>query len=271
MREQPNKPETKEGDPELTNQELRRKNEELEQFISTIAHDLKTPIASCQGFAELLQSEVDAGNLEVVKDCAIRIERATARMSSMIENLLHLSRFGSVENKIEAVDPAALLLPLIDDLKNQPMTDHQVSLNLSQPLPTVDADRGRLLRAFDNLIQNAIKYGRRDDRVEIEIGGQQYEDDDEIRFYVRDHGPGIAEANRTRIFDLFQRLSKDDRGTGVGLAAVKRIIESHGGRVWVESELGLGSTFWMALPQSQSWNLPGSRFRLKPQSNELQP
>ena len=108
-------------------------------------------------------------------------------------------------------------------------------------------DRKRIYQALDNLVSNAMKYACDGPEAEIEIGSTT--DDGEVRFFVRDHGPGIAPQYHKKIFGLFQRLESDNRGTGVGLTIVARIMQQHGGRVWVDSDVGKGATFWLAFPK----------------------
>jgi signal transduction histidine kinase len=114
-------------------------------------------------------------------------------------------------------------------------------------IPSVWLDRKRAYQVFENLIVNALKYGCEGASPKIEIGCER--NDGEICFYVRDHGQGIAKEYHAKIFGLFQRLETDNRGTGVGLTIVSRIMQMHGGRVWVDSERGKGAAFWFAFPR----------------------
>jgi signal transduction histidine kinase len=121
-------------------------------------------------------------------------------------------------------------------------------IDVAPDMPAVKIDRTRLWQVFENLLTNALKYGCPAPGMRIEIGAQVAEG--EVRFSVRDHGPGIDAAYHRRVFEMFQRLHHDDRGTGIGLAIVEKIAKVHGGRVWVQSSPGQGATFWFALPDT---------------------
>jgi signal transduction histidine kinase len=166
-------------------------------------------------------------------------------MNDLIEGLLELGRIGRVRNKLEAVDVSQLCRQVVADSRHR-LERAGVTVEVQEPLGTVVADRGRLVEVFDNLLSNAVKYGVGGQDPEVTIGAERW--DGEARFFVRDHGPGIAPEYHEKIFGLFQRLDAQSEGTGLGLAIVARIMESHGGRAWVESAAGRGATFWISLP-----------------------
>ncbi|MGE0760774.1 MAG: ATP-binding protein, partial [Pirellulaceae bacterium] len=227
------------------NKELQKRNDEMQQFVYTISHDLKSPLVTCKGFMGLMKEDALAGRWDVVLDSVGRIERAIQRMGDLIEDLLQLSRIGVIRNEPEDVDVGQMVRAIADELADR-LHHAGATLRVHEPLPHVIADRVRLAEVFENLLSNAIKYGCRGENGRIEIGGLTAAH--EIRFYVRDHGPGIAKEFHRKIFGLFQRLESNQEGTGVGLAAVARIMETHGGRSWVESAPGQGATFWIAFP-----------------------
>ena len=166
-------------------------------------------------------------------------------MSRLIDDLLQLSRAGRVRNELERIDVAALVRDLAEELDSR-LHEAQGDLKIEEPMPPVLADRGRLSEVFDNLLTNAIKYGRNPSGLKITVGSKRL--NGRVRYFVRDNGPGIPEQFHERIFGLFQRLDNGQEGTGVGLAIVSRIMEAHGGRVWVESSPGRGATFWLEFP-----------------------
>jgi two-component system, LuxR family, sensor kinase FixL len=230
------------------NEDLRQKNQEMEQFVYTVSHDLKSPIVTTMGFLGMLREDLETDDKEQMLDSIQRIERAAKRMSQLIDDLLQLSRIGRLFTEPEPVDVAALLHEMIDDLADR--IDRAGAVVRVQPgMPVVMVDRKRFADVLENLITNALKYGCSMPEPVIEIGGCV--EDGEVRFFVRDYGIGIAEEYHNQIFGLFQRLSNDQQGTGVGLAIVARVVEVHGGRVWVESIPGAGATFWIGLPQQR--------------------
>lgn len=227
------------------NSELMRKNEEIQQFVYTVSHDLKSPLVTCKGFVGVAREDLKDGLLEDVESSLARIEHATDRMSQLIKDLLQLSRIGTIRNEPEEIDVDQLVRSAISDLSAR-IDEVKAAVSVRNGLPRVVADRVRLAQVFENLLTNAVKYGSRTDRPEITIEGCV--DAGEILYCVRDNGPGIAPQFHERIFGLFERLESDTDGTGVGLAAVARIMDAHGGRAWVESEVGQGAAFWLAFP-----------------------
>ena len=229
------------------NKELQRKNNEMQQFVYTVSHDLKSPLVTCRGFVGLMKEDAAEGRWDDVLDSVARIERATQRMGDLIEDLLQLSRIGVIRNEPEDVDVGKMLASIAEELGER-LQQANASLEIQPNLPPVFADRVRIAEVFENLLSNAIKYGCRVANGRIVVGGKT--DQDEVLFFVKDNGPGIPKEFHQKIFGLFQRLESNQEGTGVGLTAVARILEIHAGRVWVESEPGHGATFWIAFPES---------------------
>jgi two-component system sensor kinase FixL len=164
----------------------------------------------------------------------------------LIDDLLQLSRVGRLDLDLETIDLTSLVQSISDNLAVQ-IQNHKIDIHIESHMPTVMADRMRVFQVFENLIINAIKYAGHVENPKIEIGGIVFEK--ETHFFVKDNGPGIAPEYHKKIFGLFQRLESDKRGTGVGLTIVSRVMQLHEGRVWVESEVGKGSTFWLAFPK----------------------
>jgi PAS domain S-box-containing protein len=227
------------------NQELRRSNAELEQFAYVASHDLQEPLRMVTGYLQLLerryQGQLDADAQEFIR---FAVDGAT-RMKSLIEDLLRFSRAGTQNVSFRKVAGAALLH---DALANLSAAIQECSARIvSDPLPELLGDPGLLTQVLQNLIGNAVKF-RRLGQPRIHVGATWQ--GNEWVLAVRDDGIGMDSAHLDRIFRIFERLHTADRypGTGVGLAIAKRIIERHGGRIWVESSPGAGSTFYFSLP-----------------------
>ena len=231
-------------------QDLQRKNAELGQFTYTVSHDLKSPLITILGFLAFVEQSLEQGDLAQAKADLQRIRFAAEKMQALLEGLLELSRIGRVANAPsrfpigEVVMEAVQLL--FGNIQHQGRT---VDFEIAPGLPLVYGDRARLLQVMQNLLDNALKYMGEQPNPRIEIGWRDAPD--EIHLFVRDNGIGIEAEQQEKIFGLFEKLDPRAQGYGVGLALVKRIIEVHGGRVWVESEgEGKGSTFWFSLPKT---------------------
>jgi PAS domain S-box-containing protein len=235
--------------------ELSAKNAELERFSYTVSHDLKTPLITISGFLSFLEQDAAAGNMERVRKDMQRIHEAVQKMQRLLSELLELSRIGRMMNAPESIPFSALVKDALDVVHGR-LEACGVSVHAYANLPAIYGDRPRLVEALQNLIDNAAKYMGNQPHPQIEIGVYGEEDSKPI-FFVRDNGLGIAPEHHERIFGLFNKLDASSEGTGVGLAIVKRIIEVHGGRIWVESEVGKGSMFCFTLPVgSMSRNKP---------------
>jgi signal transduction histidine kinase len=227
-------------------EELERRNAELERFTYTVSHDLRTPLVTVRGFVDLLEKDVAAGEAERVAGDLSRIRTATATMETLLRELLELSRVGRVLNPPEAISLAVLARQAVTILHGR-LRAAGVRVEVQADLPTVRGDRTRLLEVLQNLIENAVKFRSGQGEPVVEIGSRPGPDGPVV--FVRDNGIGIDARYHDRVFALFERLDPRVEGTGIGLALVKRIVEVHGGRVWVESEgAGKGSTFCFTLP-----------------------
>jgi signal transduction histidine kinase len=226
---------------------LEMQNAELERFNYTVSHDLKAPLVTIKGFLGYLIDDAANGNLERLKQDTQRIARAVDRMNNLLSDLLELSRIGRLMNPPVAVSYDEVVHNAIELVQGQ-LEKHPVEIVIQSNLPVVHGDRQRLIEILQNLLDNAIKFmgSRPDPRIEI---GQQNDENGMPLFFVRDNGIGIAPEYHGRIFGLFNRLDQNIEGTGIGLTIVKRIVEFHGGRIWIESEAGKGSTFYFTLPR----------------------
>lgn len=225
--------------------ELEAKNAELERFTYTVSHDLKSPLITIRGFLGHLLDDAQRGEHDRMQDDARRISDATNRMQRLLDELLELSRIGRLVNPPESVPMEHIVqeaLALVDGRIHAGGIHVSVAANL----PHVKADRIRLVEALQNLIDNAAKFMGDQPNPSIEIGTCSI--NDHIAFFVKDNGIGIESKFHAKVFGLFDKLNPHTDGTGVGLALVKRIIEVHGGRIWLESEFGKGCTFFFTLP-----------------------
>ncbi len=229
-------------------EELQATNEELTRFNYTISHDLRTPLVTIKNYVGLVRRDWAAGKRERIGRDLERIGSAADRMHRQLEELLELSRIGRVINPPQVVALKELVFEALDGLAGQ-IADSRVEIDVASDLPVVRGDRARLLEVVQNLVENAIKYRRDQSSPRIEIGNGQ--DASSAVLHVRDNGIGIESAYHEKVFGLFERLDAATEGTGIGLALVKRIVEVHGGRVWVESAgRDRGSTFFVDLPRT---------------------
>jgi signal transduction histidine kinase len=227
-------------------EELERRNAELERFTYTVSHDLRSPLVTVRGFVDLLEKDVAAATPERVSADLARIRGATSTMEKLLRELLELSRIGRVMNPPERVSLDELARQAAA-LLHERLRAANVRVEVEAGLPFVLGDRTRLIEVFQNLIENAVKFRSGQGEPMVQVGCRSGPDGPVA--YVRDNGVGIDPRYHDRVFALFERLDPRVEGTGVGLALVKRIVEVHGGRVWVESEgAGQGSTFCFSLP-----------------------
>jgi len=225
--------------------EIAAKNQELESFVYTISHDLRAPLVSLDGFSSLLKRESQNQLGEQGQHYLERIRANVAHMNTLVTELLDLSRIGRVVGPEEEIDVGVLLREIEEGLVLK-LEQEGVEFIVQQPLPAVRGDRGRIRQVFANLIENAVKFRSLERRVRIEVGCE--EEKGFYRFHVGDNGIGISPQYQEQIFEPFRQLDSGIEGVGIGLAIVKKIVEHHGGRVWVESEAGKGSTFYFTIP-----------------------
>lgn len=243
------------------NTQLERSNLELDSFAYVASHDLKEPLRGIHNYSSFLIE--DYGN-QLGQDGVDKLNtlmRLTQRMESLINSLLHYSRLGRTDLQVTPVDLQALVEDVIEVIKISKL--EQVNFQIPQPLPQVECDATQITELFTNLISNAVKYNTSGEKV-IEIGYQTAADlthegqvtvPNEMMphtnvFYVRDNGIGIRPKHIETVFRIFKRLHAQDRyggGTGAGLTIVKKIVERHGGQIWIDSVYGEGCTFYFTL------------------------
>lgn len=227
-------------------EELEGKNAELEQFTYTVSHDLKSPLITIKGFLGFIRDDIKKGDNEKLEIDMQRIGDAAEKMQKLLGDLLELSRVGRLVNEPEYVNMNEIVVDVVGLLHGH-ITQNNVKVQVEEKMPTLYVDRQRITEVLQNLIDNAAKFlGNQPDPV-IEIG-QNGEINGMPVLFVKDNGVGIAPEFKDRIFGLFNKLDALTDGTGIGLALVKRIVEYHGGRIWVDSDLGQGATFFFTLP-----------------------
>jgi len=224
--------------------ELENKNAELERFTYTVSHDLKSPLITIRGFLGYLEQDALAGNIDRLKSDIERISNAAGKMGRLLDDLLELSRIGRLMNEPEEVSFKAIIREALSLVEGQ-LKEGDIKVKVGSKFPKVYVDRVRLVEVVQNLVDNAAKFVKDQPNPEIEIGVRRQ--GKERTFYVKDNGIGIDPKYHEKIFGLFDKLDPDSDGTGVGLSLVKRIVEVHGGRIWVESEAGKGATFCFTL------------------------
>jgi signal transduction histidine kinase len=225
--------------------ELKRSNQELDDFAYIASHDLKEPLRGLHNYASFLQEDYGQCLDEEGNRYLERMQRLVERLSTLIDRLLAYSRLGSSELETHPVALDQVLDEVVEDLKPF-LSDQGVELVRAKPLPTVCCDALRIGEVFQNLITNAAKYNDKPEK-RVEIGCNEAEPP---VFYVRDNGIGIAANHQDSVFRIFKRLHEQDKfggGTGAGLTIVKKIVERHGGRLWLESTQGKGTTFYFTL------------------------
>ena len=232
----------------LAEVELQKKNAEVEQFIYTVSHDLRSPLVTVKTFMGFLENDMAEGNRERVEQDIQFIRKAADKMGQQLDDLLQMSRIGRVETpsvKVSLLDVQSEVLMALGGVIN----DRKVEIDLADTGLMLFGDRTSLCRIWQNLIENAIKYSRDDSIPKIELGVTQLAG--EQVFFVKDNGVGIDPQYHSKIFGIFEKVDPTSPGSGLGLSMVQRIVEKCDGRIWVESEgCGKGSCFFFTLPHA---------------------
>jgi light-regulated signal transduction histidine kinase (bacteriophytochrome) len=243
---------------------LARSNAELEDFAYIASHDLKEPLRGIRNYADFFIEDHGAKVSEEGLQQLQTIVRLTKRLEDLIETLLHYSRVGRVDLAMVETDLQDIMVQVLDSLQIS-LQEAGVEVRFPKPLPTIVCDQARVAEIFRNLVTNAMKYNDKEEKW-IEIGFHANEGETAatnghgspspqrkpIVFYVRDNGIGIPEKHRDSVFRIFRRLHGRDKyggGTGAGLTVVKKVVERHEGKIWLESEVGEGTTFYFTLQQ----------------------
>lgn len=229
-------------------EKFEKKTEELKSFVYTVSHDLRTPLISLEGFADILEEDYEE---ELGEDGKHYLERITAnvhKIDNFLDDLLQLSRIGRKEPEKEEVNLNEIVQEVLDDLREK-LEEKEIELTIENDLPTFYFERKRMYQLFSNLISNACNFMGDQENPRIEIGGK--EEDGNWLLWVEDNGIGIEDDQKEKIFEVFHKESRvEEEGIGVGLTITKRIVETHDGEIWVESEKDEGSTFYMKFPKA---------------------
>jgi len=228
--------------------ELEQKNDELERFTYTVSHDLKSPLITVRGFLGSIQQDVAEGRFDRLSHDVERILSATSRMQRLLDELLTLSRIGRLSNPPERV-PFAELVGEASALVRGRLDAARVRVDVQEDLPAVFGDRSRLIQVLQNLFDNAAKFMGDQPNPRVLAGTRPSTSEGRPVFFVEDNGQGIDPSHLQKVLGLFEKLDAHTDGTGVGLAIVKRVVEVHGGKLWVESKgRGQGTTVCFTLP-----------------------
>lgn len=237
-----------EADLHKVNEELIHSNKDFEQFAYCVSHDLQEPLRAVYSFAEFL--EADYGNKFDTKaeEYIEFITSAAKRMQQMINDILILSRVGTRGKEFLPINIENVIKIVTENLRGF-IDEHNAMITYDAQMPTILADKTQLTQLFQNLIENGIKFHKKDESPKINVSFQ--EDNNEYLFSVQDNGIGVEEKYFKKLFIIFQRLHDREEypGTGIGLAMCKKIVERHGGRIWLESKVGHGSTFYFTIPK----------------------
>ena len=224
--------------------ELEAKNSDLKVLNFAVSHDLRGPLITIKGLMKWVQRDATEGNLERLQKTIDRITISATRMEQLIDDLLKLSRAGSMHGAVEEISVAEITAEVVDLLATK-IADRGVVINIDKNVPSIMGERHRLLTILQNLIENAVKYMGDQQTPAIDVGCKI---DNEVKiFFVRDNGLGLDPSHQSKIFGLFMKVDANSEGSGIGLAILKKIIEEDGGRIWVESEgVGKGCTFYFS-------------------------
>jgi PAS domain S-box-containing protein len=229
-------------------EELRQKNQELDDYTYTVSHDLKAPLITIQGFSDILLKKYRGKLDKDIVQYLRRIIRSSKRLERLVSDLLKLSRAGKKTGELKRENIKDILEISLQYLEAS-IEEKRINVKYPPEFPSVYCDKTRILQVFDNLIVNAVNYIGSQKKPEIEIGWRK--DKNSYVFWVADNGPGIKEEDTERIFKVFYKGSNvgSRDSTGIGLSIAKKVIESHEGKIWVESKLGKGSTFYFTIPK----------------------
>jgi signal transduction histidine kinase len=239
-----------------SNKELHLKSTELEEFVLRVSHDLKTPLTSILGYINFIKDELHKESSKELKLYLERVENNTKQMGDIIEGIFDYSSIGRIREERKNYPLAEIIDEAINKFIPQ-LKMKDIKIEVDESLPKACVEKKRMIQAFDNLIDNAIKYMVDSSIKEISIGIKEKKEGT-VTIFVKDTGIGIASEYLPKIFQIFTRvpnpISDEIRGSGIGRADVKKIVETHGGSVWAESEVNKGTTFYLDIPISDDCN-----------------
>lgn len=229
-------------------QQLVAANKDLDVFSHMVSHDLRAPLRHISNFIGLLQEQLADSEDPVIKPYLLAVSKASKRMSTMIEGLLEYARLGRVALETQPVPLSPLMHGVIEHLKRE-HSDRHIEWVIDEDMPVVLGDAMMLAQAMGKLLDNAVKFTGKVEQARIEIGWRPNPMGGRM-FYISDNGAGFDLSKAQNLFVMFQRQhhSMDFEGTGTGLSLSQRVIERHGGRLWCETAVGQGCTFFFTLP-----------------------
>lgn len=229
------------------NNELSRKVKELDQFAYIVSHDLKAPLRNISSIITWMEEDFEKEIPPAMKEQFNMVKSRITGMENLIEGILSYSRSGR-NSKPEWIVPAEVCKEIIE----MNVSAKKIAVSIQPNMPAFTGQKTQFIQVMSNLINNAVKHGG--ENTEITIGVMPLEGC--LQFFVKDNGPGIASVHHQRIFEMFQSLHENEtKGSGIGLAIVKKIVEGHNGKVWVESQPGHGATFyftWPLVPETEN-------------------
>ena len=238
-----------------TLQELKTINSELDAFTYAVSHDLKSPLGRIQGLATILLKSTESQISDKDKYLLNLIVQSSEKLSELVNQMLNLGKIGQMELNYSSINLTRMCNQILEsvDIKND-----SVEIDIMEGM-MIWGDRALLQSVFQNLLTNAIKYSSKVNQPKVQVGSHEVEG--HIVYYIRDNGVGFSMEEATKLFVPFKRLNSGTNfeGTGVGLSTVKKIVERHEGRIWAESELGEGATFFVTLPSRKGMAMPEDR------------
>jgi light-regulated signal transduction histidine kinase (bacteriophytochrome) len=225
-------------------------NKELEAFAYSVSHDLRAPVRHIAGFTELLQKHAEPVLDDKSRHHISMILDSANRMGTLVDDLLAFSRIGRAEAQKTIVHLEQLVKGVVGEIAPDTQ-DREIAWSIGT-LPVCYGDPSMLRLVFGNLISNAVKFTRLRRTAQIEIGSLNHQPN-EVVVFIKDNGVGFDMKYKDKLFGVFQRLHSQEafEGTGIGLASVERVVHRHGGRVWAESSVDHGATFFVALPKPE--------------------
>jgi signal transduction histidine kinase len=219
---------------------LEKQNQALNEYAHIVSHDLKSPLRSIHSLITFIKEDNDREFNEKTARYFTLIQEKVEKMDHLIQGILTYSKIDNVKLAKERI----ILMDLINSIIATIFIPSHIVVIIKDELPILTADRFRMQQLFQNLISNAVNYNDKPNGI-VEIGVQ--EEENQYVFSIKDNGSGIEEENKIKIFQMFQSFNKEDKSTGIGLSIVRRIIENEGGKIWFDSEEGIGTTFYFTI------------------------
>lgn len=220
--------------------DLEKQNQALNEYAHIVSHDLKSPLRSIHSLITFIKEDNDSEFNEKTTRYFTLIQEKVEKMDHLIQGILTYSKIDNIKLAKEKI----ILMDLINSIIATIFIPSHIVVIIKDELPNLISDRFRMQQLFQNLISNAVNYNDKPNGI-VEIGVQ--EEEHQYIFSIKDNGSGIEEENRIKIFQMFQSFNKTDKSTGIGLSIVRRIIENEGGKIWFDSEEGIGTTFYFTI------------------------